>query len=265
MEQTRHLVNKGAGTARASAVHALFNAVIKVDNFCVFSAKLNRYVCLRDKAGNGSLRSNNFLHKLEAQPGREQKAARAGDRDFHVRMLKHLGSLMEESFCGGADISVMALVACIDKLVVRVENSELNRGRTYVNTKAQPGTAPVKAGLGRQLNRGTRLFEREFLGLCTSFIYHIARHHINSRSRRASAALGRELKQAVLRSIIFAAHGTCRSGCHMCARCQRVYKILTYSISFFRTQRVLLLLWQTLAPVKRSCIIRHNYPSFLRL
>ncbi len=54
-EQRRHLVDKRTGTAGARTIHALFDAVVKVDNLCILTAKLNGYIGLGDKSLNRAL------------------------------------------------------------------------------------------------------------------------------------------------------------------------------------------------------------------
>ena len=47
LDQGSHLVNKRTGTACADTVHTLFNVTaLKINNFCVFTAELDRNVCL---------------------------------------------------------------------------------------------------------------------------------------------------------------------------------------------------------------------------
>ena len=48
LEERRHLVDKRTGTTCAGTVHALLNAVIKVDNLCILAAQLNGNVGLRN-------------------------------------------------------------------------------------------------------------------------------------------------------------------------------------------------------------------------
>ena len=54
-EQRCHLVDKCTGTTGARTIHALFDAVVKVDDLCVLAAKLNGYVGLGDKSLNRTL------------------------------------------------------------------------------------------------------------------------------------------------------------------------------------------------------------------
>ena len=68
LEQGCHLVNKCTRTARASTVHALLNAVIKIDNLSVLTAQLNGAVGLRNQSFYRALRGDNFLNKFKFQP-----------------------------------------------------------------------------------------------------------------------------------------------------------------------------------------------------
>ena len=54
-EQRCHLVDKRTGTAGACTIHALLDAVVKVDNLCVLTTKLNSYIGLGDKSLNRAL------------------------------------------------------------------------------------------------------------------------------------------------------------------------------------------------------------------
>ena len=85
VEQGGHLVDEGARTAGAGAVHALLDAVIEVDDLGVLAAQLDGDVGSGDEGLDGALAGDDLLDKLQAEPLGEQQAARAGDGASHLR------------------------------------------------------------------------------------------------------------------------------------------------------------------------------------
>ena len=128
MQQGGHLVDEGAGAARAGAVHALLDARIEVDDLGVLAAQFDGDVGLRDEGLHGALGGDDLLDKLQVQPLREQKPARTGDGAGHAGIAQHAGSARKQVASAGAHVGVVTLVLGVDDLVGVVEHGELDRG-----------------------------------------------------------------------------------------------------------------------------------------
>ena len=68
VEQGGHLVDEGAGTTRAGAVHALLDAVVEVDNLRVLAAQLDGHVGGRYQSLDRRLVGDDLLDKGHGQP-----------------------------------------------------------------------------------------------------------------------------------------------------------------------------------------------------
>ena len=68
VQQGCHLIDEGARAAGAGAVHALLDAVVKVDDLGVLAAQLDGDVGGRDKGLDGALAGNDLLNKLQVEP-----------------------------------------------------------------------------------------------------------------------------------------------------------------------------------------------------
>ena len=137
VEQGGHLVDEGARTAGAGAVHALLDAVIEVDDFGVLAAQLDGDIGGRDKGLDGALAGDDLLDKLQVEPLGQQQAARAGNGAGHLGRRQHGRSAREQVAGASADIGVMTLVLGVDDLVVVVEHGELNGGGAHVDAQVQ--------------------------------------------------------------------------------------------------------------------------------
>ena len=137
VKQSRHLVNKGAGAACAGTVHALLDAVVKVDDLSVLAAKLNDHVSLGDVGLHGGLGGNHLLDKFDTQPLGKQQAAGAGDGDGHGGVGVVLGGLGDHLHDGGAHVRVMATIAGVHNLPRLVDDRHLHGGRTHVDSDMQ--------------------------------------------------------------------------------------------------------------------------------
>ena len=137
MEQRGHLVDERAGAARARTVHALLDALVEVDDLGVLAAELDGHVGLGDKRLHSALASDDLLHELQAQPLREQKAARAGDGAGHGRVGQHRIGAGKEVAGASAHIGVVALVLGVDDSVLIVQHGELHRGGAHVDAQVE--------------------------------------------------------------------------------------------------------------------------------
>ena len=165
VEQARHLVDEGARAAGTGAVHALLDAVVKVDDLGVLAAELDRAVRLRDERLHGTLGGDDLLDELQAQPVGEQHAAGAGDGDAHRRRADHPARTGEELLCRGADVRVVALVVGVDEVVVVIDDGELDGGGAHVNAQAQVRMGEVGGTCRRELGTVRLELERAGRGL----------------------------------------------------------------------------------------------------
>ena len=115
------------------------------------SAQLDGHVGLGDEGLHRALARDDLLDKLEVEPLGKQHAARAGDRDAHLRRADDLLRAGEEVLCRGADVGVVTLVVCVHQAVVVVDDGQLHRGGAHVDAQAQARVAKVHAVLGREL------------------------------------------------------------------------------------------------------------------
>ena len=136
VEQRRHLVDEGPGAARASAVHALLDAAVEIDDLRVLAAELDSHVGARNQALDGGLVGNHLLHEGDLQPLREQQSAAAGDVDGG-RHVPHLGErLVDNGDDGGTHVGMMTPIHCEERLVRRIQHQKLHRRGPHVHTDA---------------------------------------------------------------------------------------------------------------------------------
>ena len=137
VQQGCHLIDERARAAGAGAVHALLDAVVKVDDLGVLAAQLDGDIGGRDEGLDGTLAGNDLLDKLQVEPLGQQQAARTGDGAGHLGRRQHGRSTLEQVAGAGTDVGVVALVLGVDDLVVVVEHSELNGSGAHVDAQVQ--------------------------------------------------------------------------------------------------------------------------------
>ena len=187
LEQDCHLVDEGARAACAGAVHALLDAVVKVDDLGVLAAQLDGDVCLGDERLDGALGRDDLLDKLEVEPLGEQHAAGTGDRDAHGNVAHDALRAGEELLGRGPDVGVVSLVVGVDQVARAVDHGELDRGGAHVDAQAQVGSGEVLRSCGIELR--AVLGELERLGSCVVLGHQLLSS--SSGSMTASAKPGR--------------------------------------------------------------------------
>ena len=75
-QKSSHLVNKSTCSTSTGTVHTLFNTIIKISDFSVFSTQFNYNISLWNKFAHSRCRSNNLLNKWNTQPLRNRKSTR---------------------------------------------------------------------------------------------------------------------------------------------------------------------------------------------
>ena len=116
MEELRHLVDEGAGAARAGAVHALLGGGVEVGDLGVLAAELD------DDVGVGVLRldglglGDDLLDEGQVHDLGEGEAGGAGDGAAHGHAGELLGDLAQQTGDLAADVGVVAAVLDEDGL-----------------------------------------------------------------------------------------------------------------------------------------------------
>ena len=144
VQQSGHLIDERARAAGAGAVHALLDAVVKVDDLGVLAAQLDGDIGGRDKGLDGAFAGDDLLDKLQVEPLGQQQTARAGDGAGHLGRRQHSRGALEQVAGASADVGVVALVLGVDDLVVIVEHGKLDGGGAHVDAQVQVATS----GLG---------------------------------------------------------------------------------------------------------------------
>ena len=157
LEERRHLVDKRTGTTCAGTVHALLNAVVKVDDLCVLAAQLNGYVSLRNQRLNSALGSDDLLDKLQVKPLCQQHSARTGDCGVHGCLANVLLGFDKQGTSRCADIRVVTLVVCVNQRAVLVDDGQLYGCGTNVDAQHKMGLRQIKWDVWCQL--GTILYQ----------------------------------------------------------------------------------------------------------
>ena len=137
IEKRRHLIDERAGSARACSVHALLDALIEVDDLCIFAAEFDGHVCFRDEDLYRRLTGDDLLHELDVEPLSQEQTARTGDGDGHRLVAVFLRSLFEHLDDRGAHVGVMTAVQGIADGVLAIENRQLDGGRPHIDADVQ--------------------------------------------------------------------------------------------------------------------------------
>ena len=157
LEERRHLVDKRTSTTCAGTIHALLNAVVKVDNLCILAAQLNGNVGLRDQRLNSALGSDNLLDKLQVKPLCQEHSAGTGDCGVHGCLANMLLSFNKQGARGCANVGVVTLVVCVNQRAVLVDDGQLYGCGTNVDAQHKVGLRQVKWDVWCQL--GTILYQ----------------------------------------------------------------------------------------------------------
>ena len=191
VQQGCHLVDERACTAGAGTVHALLDAVVKVDDLGVLAAQLDGDIGGRDEGLDGTLAGDDLLDKLQVEPLGQQQAARAGNGAGHLGRRQHGRGTLEQVAGAGADVGVVALVLGVDDLVVVVEHSELDGSGAHVDAQVQVATSVLGVedrafggvGGGHGLSGGGELASDGRLPCCVLGIGNCLGNFLGSRGR----------------------------------------------------------------------------------
>ena len=157
LEERRHLVDERTSTTCAGTVHALLNAVVKVDDLCVLAAQLNGNVGLRDQRLNGALGSDDLLDKLQVKPLRQEHSTGTGDCGVHGCLANVLLGFDKQGASRCTNVGMVALVVCVNQRAVLVDDGQLYGCGTNVDAQHKVGLRQVKRDAWCQL--GTILYQ----------------------------------------------------------------------------------------------------------
>ena len=131
----RHLVDKGAGAARAHAVHALLQPAGEVDDLRVFAAKLDGYIRLRRGLLQSGRHRDDLLHEGDAQRLAEIERAGAGDARREHTGTGDGASFLQKRGQGLLRVGHVAAVFLIDGPVLFVQHHKLDRGGADIDAR----------------------------------------------------------------------------------------------------------------------------------
>ena len=111
LKKRSHLVNEGACTAGADAVHTLFHiAALKINDFRVLAAQLNSHIGLGRCFFKGCRYGHNLLDEGHFQVPCQSQAAGTGDSRVYSQVAKLPFRLFQKIGQGLLDICEMTLV-----------------------------------------------------------------------------------------------------------------------------------------------------------
>ena len=134
VQQRRHLVDEGAGAARAGAVHALLGGGVQVGELGVLAAQLDDDVDLGVQALGGLGAGDDLLDEGDAHGAGGRQAAGAGDGRVDARAGQGAFDVGEEGPQGCAHVGVVAPVVG-EKTAISIQNDGLDRRRADIDAE----------------------------------------------------------------------------------------------------------------------------------
>ena len=134
VQEGRHLVDEGAGSARARAVHALLGGGVQVGELGVLAAQLDNDVDFGVEALGGLGARDDLLDEGDAHGSGGRQAAGAGDGRVDAGAGQGALDVGEEGSQGCAHVCVVAAVVG-EKAAVPVQNDGLHRRRADVDAE----------------------------------------------------------------------------------------------------------------------------------
>ncbi len=135
LQKRSHLIDKGSGSAGTDTIHTLlYISTFKINNFCIFTAKLDRYICLRSIVLKSSRNSNNFLNKRNTKMLGKGKTAGAGDHRRERKFTEAVICFFQKCRERLLDIGIMAFIIREKKFVFLIQNSNLNGCGTDIDS-----------------------------------------------------------------------------------------------------------------------------------
>ncbi len=179
VQQVGHLVDEGARTAGARAVHPLLDDRVEERDLGVLAAELDDHVGLRLEALDRGRTGDHFLYELDAHQVGDAEAGRAGDSAAEGVVGVLGGDLVEQRAQGATGVGVVAPVRAVAERGP-LEDDRFDRGRSHIETEREfgghgvlrsertfcylrnrnrgpPGTTPSPEGCASALRTLTRL------------------------------------------------------------------------------------------------------------
>ena len=137
IQKACHLVDKRTRTACAGTVHALLDAAVKVDDLGIFSAKLDRNICLGDERLDSVLVCDDLLDKGNLKPASQKQAAATGD-GHSCRNVSHLfEGFRDDLYNRSADVGVVTAIDGIGHVVCCIQCEQLDGGRPDIDADTE--------------------------------------------------------------------------------------------------------------------------------
>ena len=134
VQERRHLVDKGARTARARAVHALLGGGVQVGELGVLAAQLDDDVDLGVQALGGLGARDDLLNEGDSHGAGGRQAAGAGDGRVNAGAGQGTLDVGEEGPQGCAHVGVMSTVVG-EKTAISIQNDSLDRRRADIDAE----------------------------------------------------------------------------------------------------------------------------------
>ena len=133
LQQCGHLVDEGAGTACADAVHPLFHvAALKINDLGVLAAQLDGHVRLRGIVGQRGGYGDHLLDEGNAQMFGQRQAAGTGDHGGNLQVAQLRVRVGKQGAQRLLDVGVVSFVCGKKNLLIRVKNRNLYCGGTDI-------------------------------------------------------------------------------------------------------------------------------------
>ena len=120
LEQKRHLIDKGAGSAGAGAVHPLFRRAAEIGDLGVFTAEFDHNIGFGYEGFHRFGASDYFLNEIHMKMIRKAQPSGTGNGHFHIDITDAFFGLFQYIFHRGADIGKMPLVTAEKALIIFV-------------------------------------------------------------------------------------------------------------------------------------------------
>ena len=135
LQKRGHLINERAGSSGADAVHSLLDiSILKVDDLRVLAAELDGNVSLGSLELQGGGDRDNLLHERNIDVLSQGKAAGPGDDRMNLDVSRYLFRLFEKICEGFLNFSKMSPVVGEQDVLFQVQDDNLDRCGTDINT-----------------------------------------------------------------------------------------------------------------------------------
>ena len=134
VQEGRHLVDEGAGAARAGAVHTLLGGGVQVGELGILAAQLDNDVDFGVEALGGLGAGDDLLHEGDAHGARRGQAAGARDGSVDAGAGQGAVDVCEEGSQGCAHVRVVSPVVG-EEAAVSVQDDGLDRRRADVDAE----------------------------------------------------------------------------------------------------------------------------------